>query len=187
MTYHLLKKLALAFLILVPAVLPAKQTPIVDYNINVHEAEKAQKAWGDALVRISKDYEAGGIAKATRTAEAMLDSAYGYDIGPVLFKPTLTVSPQTFRTTKEGALSYFVGNNSHFPNDAGFALKGWRSCKIENAGIYINGNIAITMGKVRLTDKKGKVTEVDKTWVFRKDDKGKLKIILHHSSLPVNP
>jgi len=187
MTYHLLKKLALALLILVPAVLPAKQTPVVDYNINVHEAEKAQKAWGDALVRISKDYEAGGIAKATRTAEAMLDSAYGYDIGPVLFKPTLTVSPQTFRTTKEGALSYFVGNNSHFPNDAGFALKGWRSCKIENAGIYINGNIAITMGKVRLTDKKGKVTEVDKTWVFRKDDKGKLKIILHHSSLPVNP
>lgn len=43
------------------------------------------------------------------------------------------------------------------------------------------------MGNVILTDKDGKVTKVDKTWAFKKNDDGKLKIILHHSSLPYNP
>lgn len=56
------------------------------------------------------------------TASAVLDAAYGYNIGPVLFKPTLTVVPQTFRPTKEGALAYFVGSDKDFPNDSGFAL-----------------------------------------------------------------
>jgi hypothetical protein len=39
------------------------------------------------------------------------------------------------------------------------------------------------MGKVRFTDKDGKVTTVVKTWGFVKDDAGKLRIVLHHSSL----
>jgi hypothetical protein len=187
MTIQLFKRLTLAFLILVPAVLPAKEFSYTNCNITLTEVEKAQKAWGNALIRISKDYETGGIERATKTANAVLDDVYGYDIGPVLFKPTLTVSPQTFRNNKEGALSYFVGHNPKFPNDAGFGLKGWRSCKIENSGIYLSGDLAITMGKVRLTDKNGKVTEVDKTWAFKKEDDGKLKIILHHSSLPFKP
>jgi hypothetical protein len=37
---------------------------------------------------------------------------------------------------------------------------------------------------VTLTDKDGKVTTVDKTWQFKKDDSGKLRIVVHHSSLP---
>jgi hypothetical protein len=37
---------------------------------------------------------------------------------------------------------------------------------------------------VLITDKNGKTTTVDKTWQFFKDDNGKLRIILHHSSLP---
>ena len=32
----------------------------------------------------------GGQARATATASALLDAAYGYNMGPVLFKPTLT-------------------------------------------------------------------------------------------------
>jgi hypothetical protein len=32
--------------------------------------------------------------------------------------------------------------------------------------------------------KDGKVTTVDKTWKYVKDDAGKLRIVLHHSSLP---
>lgn len=36
-------------------------------------------------------------------------------------------------------------------------------------------------------DKKGQVTKVDKTWAFKKDDQGKLRIVLHHSSLPYTP
>lgn len=156
------------------------------YNANITEQEvlAAQQAWGKALVQISTDFETGGIAKARETAIKIIDAAYGYNLGPVLFKPTLTTAPQTFRTTREGALAYFVGGDPKFPQDTGFALKGWRSVAIDNAAIHINGDIAKTMGKVRITNKDGSVTEVDKTWSFKKDDAGAIRIVLHHSSLP---
>lgn len=97
---------------------------------------------------------------------------------------TLTEAPQTFRTTKEGALAYFVGQNPDFPDDTGFALKGWTDVQIENAAIFIDGNVAKTMGNVMITNKDGSVTTVDKTWGFVRDTEGALRIVLHHSSLP---
>jgi hypothetical protein len=102
----------------------------------------------------------------------------------VLFKPTLTVAPQTFRTTRAGALAYFVGGDSNFPKDTGFALKGWTRCEAKNAAVFIAGDSASSMGNVMITDKKGQVTTVDKTWSYVKDDAGKLRIVVHHSSLP---
>lgn len=155
-------------------------------NITEAEIQAAQEAWGAALIQISKDGEKS-FEKARETAKAVLDSAYGYNMGPVLFKPTLTYGEKTFRTTKEGALSYFVGGDSNFPTDSGFALKGWEKYEYKNAAVYINGDMALTMGHVMLTDKKGKVTTVDKTWGFKKDAQGKLRIVLHHSSLPYSP
>jgi hypothetical protein len=101
-----------------------------------------------------------------------------------LFKPTLTVAPQTFRTTKAGALAYFVGGDPHFPKDIGFALKGWTKCESKNAAVFIAGDSASSMGHVMITDREGKVTTVDKTWKYVKDDAGQLRIVLHHSSLP---
>ncbi|MEP5155442.1 MAG: phosphoribosyl-AMP cyclohydrolase, partial [Planktotalea sp.] len=80
----------------------------------------ARKAWGDALVAISKAFEDGGIDAARALASDVLDAAYGYNLGPVLFKPTLSGGAQTFRTTKEGALSYFVAHDDTYPNDNGF-------------------------------------------------------------------
>ncbi|MES0873643.1 phosphoribosyl-AMP cyclohydrolase [Sinimarinibacterium thermocellulolyticum] len=159
--------------------------PVVTSNITEAEVLAAQRAWGEALVQISKDFETGGIAKAKATANAVLDAAYGYQFGPVLFKPTLTTAPQTFRTTKEGALAYFVGDNKSYPADTGFALKGWRSVEIRNVAIQLHGDTALSMGNVSITDKSGKVTTVDKTWGYVRDDKGALRIVLHHSSLPV--
>lgn len=159
---------------------------VVTSNITEADVLTAQRAWGDALVKISKDYEEGGIAKAKATAGAVLDAAYGYQFGPVLFKPTLTTAPQTFRPTREGALAYFVGDNKSFPDDSGFALKGWRSVEIRNHAIQLHGSTALSMGNVLLTDKHGKVTTVDKTWGYVRDDKGALRIVLHHSSLPVS-
>ncbi len=163
--------------------LVAKDFPVSNSNITEAEVEAAQKAWGAALIQISTDYKEGGIEKAKATANKVLDSAYGYNLGPVLFKPTLTVAPQTFRPTRAGALSYFVGNDPNFPDDTGFALKGWTAYEFENSAIYISGDLALTMGKVRVTNEKG-VTEVDKTWGFKKDNAGVLRIVLHHSSLP---
>ena len=160
--------------------------PVSSDNITEADVLAAQRAWGEALVQISKDYETGGLAKAKATADAVLDAAYGYQYGPVLFKPTLTTAPQTFRTTKEGALAYFVGDNKNYPDDKGFALKGWRSVEIRNVALQLRGDTAISMGNVALTDKTGKVTTVDKTWGYARDDQGALRIVLHHSSLPVS-
>ncbi|MBD3893883.1 MAG: hypothetical protein EST26_08460 [Hydrogenophaga sp.] len=159
--------------------------PTLSTNITAAEVLAAQRAWGNALVQIATDFETGGIAKATATANAVLDAAYAYQLGPVLFKPTLTTAPHTFRTTREGALAYFVGHNPNFPNDTGFALNGWRSVEIRNVAMHLQGNIAKTMGNVMITDRNGKVTTVDKTWGYLRDDQGRLRIVLHHSSLPV--
>lgn len=155
--------------------------------ITVAEVEAAQRAWGNALVAISTEADTNGIAAAKRMAEQVLDTAYGYAMGPVLFKPTLTVAPQTFRTTRDGALAYFVGGDRSYPNDGGFALKHWRRFQIDNAGVIVTGNSAISMGNVTLWDDKGAMTRVDKTWGYVRGGDGKLRIILHHSSLPYSP
>mmetsp|Transcript_86248 Transcript_86248/g.184877 ORF Transcript_86248/g.184877 Transcript_86248/m.184877 type:complete len:239 (+) Transcript_86248:83-799(+) len=152
--------------------------------IPVDEVLAAQVTWCDALVNISMTYESKGIAAAKATAEEVIDTAYGYNYGPVLFKPTLATGEQTFRPTKEGALSYFVGNDPNFPDDDGFALKGWRTCEADNQAIYLDIGTAIVQGWVHMTDKDGAVTTVDKTFGYRKGEDGSLRIILHHSSLP---
>ncbi len=155
--------------------------------ITTAEVEAAQKAWGTALVAISTEYARNGQAAATRLAGEVLDSAYGYNLGPVAFKPTLTSGGTTFRTTREGALAYFVGGNANFPTDTGFALKGWRSFAIDNAAVVINGTTAISTGNVMLTNNAGQVTTVDKTWGWVRGSDGNLRIVLHHSSLPYTP
>ena len=162
----------------------AAQAPVVNKSITETEVLAAQRAWGDALVAISTTHERQGAAAARWLAEQVIDGAYGYQFGPVLFKPTLTEAPQTFRTTRAGALAYFVGGDASFPKDTGFALKGWRKVDVTNAAIFIAGDVATSMGNVSITDKDGKVTTVDKTWTFLKDDSGKLRIVVHHSSLP---
>jgi hypothetical protein len=161
-----------------------QEIPVVSSNITLAEVLTAQKAWGDALIQISNDYETGGLTKAKSTANTVLDKAYGYNMGPVLFKPTLAPIPQNFRTTKEGALSYFVGGDKNYPSDKGFALKGWKKVEVKNAGMHLHGDTAMTMSNVMMTDKHGKITTVDKTWGYVKDGHGNVRIVLHHSSLP---
>jgi hypothetical protein len=146
------------------------------------------KAWGDGLISIAKTFDEKGYEAAKVVAQNVLDAAYGYAKGiPVLFKPTLASGSQTFRLTNEGALSYFVGGNEKYPNDGGFAIQGWRKVESFPAGILLLGNVAISMGNVHCTNKDGKTTIVDKTWAYKKDDEGNVRIILHHSSLPYNP
>lgn len=161
----------------------AAQSVVVNQAIAEQEVLAAQQAWCKALVDIAAAHEEGGQPAAKALAEKVIDAAYGYQFGAVLFKPTLTVNPQTFRTTRAGALSYFVGGNPSYPKDTGFALKGWKKCGVENAAVFIEGDSATTMGKVHFTDNDGKVTSVDKTWTFVKDDAGRLRIVVHHSSL----
>lgn len=158
--------------------------------ITYDEVNAAQQAWCDALVKIGKIKEEGGDYKAF--ANQVLSEAYNYDFGKVFFKPTLAYGDQTFRNDKKGALAYFVGGDPDYPNDKGFALTPWVKVRFDNAGknnegIQIYGSIAITMGNVWVTDKNGKEVMVDKTWVFKKGKDGKLRIIVHKSSLPFSP
>ncbi len=176
---------ALAVLALVASVtLPAHaRSVVVNQAVTEKEVLAAQQGWCKALVDISATGARDGQPAAKALAEKVIDGAYGYQMGAVLFKPTLTTNPQTFRTTRAGALAYFVGGDPAFPQDSGFALKGWTGCKVDNAGLFLAGDSATTMGKVHLTGRDGKTTTVDKTWKFVKDDAGALRIVAHHSSL----
>lgn len=158
--------------------------------ITYAEVNAAQQAWCDALVKIGKLKEEGGDYKAFATQ--VLSDAYNYDNGKVFFKPTLAFGEQTFRNDKKGALAYFVGGDPDYPDDKGFALTPWVKARYDNAGdtnegIQIYGSVAITMGNVWVTGKDGKEVMVDKTWVFKKGKDGKLRIIVHKSSLPFTP
>jgi len=144
----------------------------------------AQKGWGDALIKISKTYEEEGYDAAKALSETIIDAAYGYKYGPVLFKPTLAGGSQTFRPTRQGALCYFVGGCAEYPNDSGFGIKGWRKVKFVNSAIWKQGNIGIAQGNVHFTNKDGSITTVDKTFGYFKAPDGNVVIILHHSSLP---
>lgn len=161
----------------------ASAQTVVSQAITETEVLAAQAAWCDALVQISTTHARDGQAAARKLAEAVIDEAYAYQLGAVLFKPTLATNPQTFRTTRDGALSYFVAGDAAYPNDSGFALKGWTACEPDTAGIFITGHSAMTLGKVHFTAGDGSVTTVDKTWGFVKDAAGRLRIVLHHSSL----
>ncbi len=159
------------------------QTPLRNDNITLEEVLAAQRAWGEGLVRIATAHREGGVERGRAVAGEILDGAYGYAAGPVLFKPTLTLAPQTFRITREGALAYFAGGNPAFANDGGFAFNGWTRVEVENAAIFIHGRTALTQGNVRLFDGQGRVTTVDKSWGFHRDEAGVVRIVLHHSSL----
>ena len=92
-------------------------------SITDSELDAARARWGDALIEVSRAFDADGFDAARPVAEQMLNDAYGYGRGPVLFKPTMASGEQTFRPTKDGALSYFVGHNVDFPLDEDLPLR----------------------------------------------------------------
>lgn len=158
--------------------------PITEADVNA-----AQTAWCDALVTMGRVYSEGGDYKAV--AGLLIDDLYDYRDGTVFFKPTLAFGANAFRSTKEGALSYFIAGNPNFPEDAGFALKRWVQVRYDNNaadnGIQIHGDIAITMGNFYLTNSAGEEITVEKTLVFRRRSDGKLRLCAHKSALPYDP
>jgi hypothetical protein len=159
-------------------------TPITEDEVNA-----AQRAWCDAVVRIGAVHAEGGNFRAV--AGALIDELYDYAEGTVFFKPTLAFGKNAFRSTKQGALSYFVGGDADFPEDTGFALKRWVKVWYDNNaaenGIQIHGNLAITMGNVYLRNAAGEELMVDKTFVFRRASDGRLRLCVHKSALPYSP
>ena len=158
---------------------------VTNFNITEKMVIDAQIGWCSALIQIGEAKGKGGDYK--KAASDIIDAAYNYQNGIVLFKPTLTTGDQVFRMDKEGALAYFIGGNAKYAGDTGFALKGWKKCESKPRGIILTGDTALSMGNVHFWDKDGKETVVDKTWGYKIDDKGRMRIVLHHSSLPYIP
>ena len=166
--------------------------PVVQvFNTAITEAEvdQIQQAWCDALLAISAAYQSGGYDAAKAKAEAAIDTAYAYKYGPVAFKPTYATGADTFRSTREGALAYFVGPDPSIPlfrdKKLGFATyRHWVKCVIKDDVVQLLGNTANTMGQVILTDSEGQTASPEKTWTFLREMDGSVRIVLHHSSAP---
>lgn len=154
-----------------------------DACITENEVVNAQLAWGDGIVKIGKIHKEGG--DYVEAAKQHIQTFYGYDLGSVLFKPTLAAEKQ-FRSSFDSALSYFVGGNASYPEDSGFAIKGWTKVRWENAGI-INNNckMAVAMGNYYFTPPTGgEEVKVEYTFGYVKDRNEDLKVAVHQSSVP---
>ena len=149
---------------------------------------RVQAKWAEAIKTISKTYmEGGDYIKAAGDAAAEL---YAYGHSKVLFKPT-KAAEQQFRPTGADAMSYFVGGkvvDGGYTEDAGFAInggKGWKECIYDNHQVEIKNGVGIAMGNYYFTsaadDSKAKV---EYTFGYMRCDDGKVRIFLHHSSVP---
>ena len=93
-----------------------------------------------------------------RDVDGLLDL---YDFGtpdePLLFKPTLA---DVIRLDREGARSYFVGGDPHYPNDHGFPQPGYTSCFPERSRSgYRSGRLGyMDMGQYTFVDGEGNAT-----------------------------
>ena len=150
-------------------------------RIDKLEILEAQKNLADRIVGIGKDF----LRKEdyNELAKKMIDALYGYNEGPVLFKPTKAGQKQ-FRLTKAGAVSYFVGENEDFPEDHGFALQPWKKMRYENSGFIFYEDHALVMGNYYFMDLSENETKVEFSLGYFRTETGALKINLHHSSLP---
>lgn len=150
-------------------------------SITVEEVSQAQEIWGAGIVAIGKAFTEK--SDYIGLAEKHLDTLYAFEAGPVLFKPTKAAAKQ-FRTSREGALSYFVGGNDNYKEDHGFAIHPWTKVRFENEQTYIHGDYAVAMGNYFFTQTDGNEVKVEYTFGYFKDANGVLKINLHHSSIP---
>ena len=151
--------------------------------VTVADVENAQKEWGGGVVAIAAVHSSEG--DFVERARLHVESLYAYDISPVLFKPTFAIEEQ-FRPTFEGALSYFVAENGVCSEDKGFAIKGWTKVRFENDNVVINGATAMAMGNYFFTNSKGEEVKVEYSFGYVTDSEGKLRINLHHSSMPAS-
>lgn len=144
----------------------------------------AQKKWAEAIVIIGKHCQDDRemLEKITKT---LICELYAFEKRVVLFKPT-KVSRIQFRHDIESAISYFIGGNEKYPEDTGFALMPWTKVRFENSKMILEGDKAIATGNYYFTDGNGEETKVEYTFGYVQCPDKKVKIELHHSSVPYN-
>jgi hypothetical protein len=174
----------------------------------------SQAFWSNGGGPDGTAYSSAACTAAYAVAVATLDTAYGYD-GKVLFKPTLTTGATTFRPTRNGALSYFIGTQclraagtpaDQFPApgssfyEYGFALAnynggtGYVAPTVWDPASYFyrikweNCDAPVAMGAMCFTPTGGAPGSgacVDKTFGFNREKDGNVVITTHHSSSTV--
>jgi len=175
-------------------------------DITDNDVKCAQQEWCNGLLEISRLYWDQPRGDFRGYAERFINKLYDFlpeGAGRVFFRPTLAVFPNNFRTTFDGTLEYFVGKrgNENDPND-GFAKKRLVDAKYSNrvdteaTAIQRYGRIAVAMGNVCLMERvpnddpndpdypndKLKNVVVDKSFVYRKDNNGYVRLVLHMSA-----
>lgn len=140
--------------------------------------------WGNQFVHIAQLHSDN--QDYFDAANQFVDTLYNYQESPVLFKPTVATAP-VFRTTRKGALSYFIGNDNDFLEDTGFALKHWKSANFDLIGHIVEEKLAIAMGNLKLTNLQHEEMIAHYTMGLKRNKSNQLKIVLHHSSLPYKP
>ena len=161
-----------------------------DAPITLSEVHELQSKWASAIKSITKAYmEKGDYVGVAGEAAAEL---YGYGHSKVLFKPTKATA-HPFRPTGEDAMSYFVGaeamgNDKYKGEDAGFAINvvnGRKEEVINNHDDDHNRSDAIAMGSYDFTcATTNEDVTVEYTFGYKRNDDGKARIFLHHSSVP---
>ena len=111
--------------------------------MKIQEIEKAQEKWGKGIVKIGELKDS--LKECRMFTIDFINKMYDYENGIVQFKPT-KASDFQFRGDVKAALSYFIGSDSDFNEDKGFALNPWVKVDFENNSINIINDIAIAMG-----------------------------------------
>jgi len=166
--------------------------------ITENDILKAQEDWAKAIVLLSQEVNKENY-NIEDLAYKLVSELYAYDIGKVLFKPTLAKVSQ-FRGTKEKALFYFLGKNSLCAEDKGFLNNNWYDfspylkqgaffwhyCKVrfENYDIILGEGSAQAMGNYFFINDLGEELKVEYTIGYILDTNDNLRINIHHSSLP---
>lgn len=143
---------------------------------------QSQKEWANAIVEIGKHVNADR-ATLEKITHQLVSELYAFEKRVVLFKPTKASDVQ-FRHDIESAISYFIGGNEKYPEDFGFALKPWVEVRFENSKMILEKDKAIAVGNYYFKDESGEETKVEYTFGYVRCPHGKIKIELHHSSIP---
>ena len=155
------------------------------------EVIAAQDLWAASIKRISAAY----LAKSdfVKIAGDAAGELYAYGHHDVLFKPTKAADFQ-FRPTAGEAMSYFVGGKAvdgGYDEDGGFAInggKGFKKVVYRNHQIALKGNVALAMGEYDFTcATTGDESKVEYTFGYQRCQDDKVRIFLHHSSVPYKP
>jgi hypothetical protein len=127
------------FIATAAALMIALNPALADDSITEAEVIAAQEGWCNALVEISATNAKSGQAAAKALAESVIDSAYAYQMGPVLFND--------WTACQEDNAAIFISGNTastmgkvHFTDKDGNVTtvdKTWQFVKDDNGQLRI--------------------------------------------------